>query len=114
MTPPDRQFDLLQSGKIPPYQSHSETSRAAAERIKLTVGTGRRKVYDFFQHQGIAGATDQEIQIALGMSGDTVRPRRGELVQAGLVVKRNLTRKTTSGFDADVHVIAHPTQRTLM
>ena len=114
MGPHERQFNLPLPGKTPPHQSHSETSRAAAEGILPTVGTGRRRVYDFLKHRGIAGATDQEIQIGLGMSGDTVRPRRGELVGARLVVRRNLTRKTRSGFDADVWVIAHPTQETLM
>ncbi len=76
----------------PPYQPHSATSRAAAERIESAAGTLRGKVLQFLQDSP-RGATDKEIQDALAMAGSTQRPRRIELVADGLVrdsgVRRN-------------------------
>ncbi len=75
-----------------PFQSHSETSKAAALRIEPVAGTLRLKVLEHLR-QCPVGATDREIQEALSMAGSTQRPRRIELVADGLVrdsgVRRN-------------------------
>ena len=42
------------------------------------------------------GKTDAEIQEILGLSGSTERPRRGELVQQGLVVDSGERRDRSS------------------
>lgn len=82
-----------------PYQAHSETSKAAAESMrgnKLRV-----KVLDFLKAQP-AGATDEEIQIALAMNPSTQRPRRIELVALEEVVDSGMRRPTKSGRSAVV------------
>lgn len=111
MTP--RQFDLLNTGS-PPYQPDSETSREAAEAIIPKVGTLRHQVYTFIESQGTSGATDDEIQLGLGMNGNTVRPRRGELAQKRLIVLSGEKRKTKSGRNAVVWVVSDLTQRDLI
>lgn len=113
MTQVSRQFDLLRKGRIPPHQSHSETSRAAAKRILPKVGTLRRQVYDFIESTGLIGATDEEIQVALHMNGNTARPRRRELQKSRLILGLG-RRQTLSGREAVVWMVANPTQRTLM
>jgi hypothetical protein len=67
-----------------PYQKHSRTSILAAGRAAGGAETARERVF-----QAIAaapnGITDMEIQEALNMSGDTERPRRIELLDAGRI-----------------------------
>ena len=53
---------------------------------------------------GFQGATDEQMQRSLGMNGNAQRPRRVELVEAGLVVDSERTRKTTFGRLAIVWV----------
>lgn len=89
-------------GATPPYQKHSETSRAAAESVKPTAETRRQEVLAFLKSRGAHGATDEEGQLALAMEGNTYRPRRVELTAAGLVVESAEKRKTTTGRKAVV------------
>jgi len=77
---------------LPPYQAHSETSLQAAIRALSFAKTARGKVYRYLRDQGLEGATDAEMQAALGMRGSTQRPRRVELVDAGLVIDSQLRR----------------------
>ena len=84
----------------PPAQAHSPTSVAAADAIMECADTKRVAVWGFIQ--GMKGATDEEIQHALGMNPSTERPRRIELVRMGLVVDSGETRKTASGRSAVV------------
>jgi predicted ArsR family transcriptional regulator len=75
----------------PPYQAHSDTSKAAAEAIKPHVPTMRDKVLAcILQYPG----TDQEIAHRLGIPENSARPRRVELERAGLV--RAVNKKQTS------------------
>ena len=67
-----------------PYQRHSRTSIMAAGRAVGGAETARERVYQAIaDHSG--GITDMEIQELLNMSGDTERPRRIELLDAGRV-----------------------------
>ena len=68
----------------PPYQRHSDTSKAAAERIEPKAGSLRAKVLAYLRVEG--PSTDKEIQAGLNMQGSTQRPRRIELVESGHVV----------------------------
>lgn len=61
-----------------PAHNGSATSAAAARSIAPLVGTIRRRVLDFVRSQP-DGATADEIEAALGLSGNTVRPRLIEL-----------------------------------
>lgn len=89
----------------PPYQAHSETSRAAAQEIALSVATLRMQVYEAIA-SAPDGLTDAEGQLALSMEGNTYRPRRRELQQAGSIKESGTKRKTSSGRNAVVWVRA--------
>ncbi len=111
---PDRQLNLLTGyGGAPPFQAGSQTSEKAAQSVQPRVGTLRYRVLQFIVSCGLYGATDEEIQDGLRMNGNTERPRRRELEKGRLIVDSGRTRKTRSGKDAVVWVIAHPTQETL-
>jgi hypothetical protein len=85
-----------------PYQAHSETSRAAAEKGRATAVTHRAAVLDLLSRK-IGGLTDEEIQRVLKIQPPgTARARRVGLVAAGKVRDSGRTRKTASGRDATV------------
>lgn len=85
-----------------PFQKHSETSRDAAENIEPRAGTLRAKVLAYLRDRGGNGATDLEMQDALGLGGSTQRPRRVKLVELGLAVDSGDVRVTESGRKAVV------------
>jgi len=87
----------------PPAQRHSPTSIAAAASIKPDVVTLRERVYRYILTNG--PVTDEEIAIALGMPGNTERPRRIELMHAGRIVQSG-TKPTASGRQAAAWVVA--------
>lgn len=87
-----------------PYQRHSRTSRAAAINSEPAAGTKRGLALAHLRRQGAAGATDEEMQAQIPMNPNTQRPRRVELVAAGLVRDSGRTRKTAGGDDAVVWV----------
>ena len=80
----------------------SPTSRAAAEQIEPTAHTLRAKVLEFIRSQDHHGATRQEIEAALQISGDTIRPRCKELLAMGLIRETTRTRPTVAGRSAVV------------
>jgi hypothetical protein len=88
----------------PPAQRHSPTSVAAAEAIKPAASGDRVRIALWLRLCGEEGATDEEIQHGLQMNPSTQRPRRVELVRAGLVADSGRTRKTNSGCKAVVWV----------
>jgi hypothetical protein len=103
----DEQKDLfgypLYGGK-PPSQKHSETSRAAAERIKSRIGPLHAEVVEFLKsHAG--GATDEEMQRDIPMPANTQRPRRVELTEMGRIVDSNRRKLTRSKRHAVVWVL---------
>jgi len=87
-------------------QAHSPTSVAAEKAIRPALNFLERKVLEFFQARGQEGATDEEVQDGTGLGGSTQRPRRTSLVERGLVRDSGRTRKTRSGRQAVVWVIA--------
>jgi hypothetical protein len=62
-----------------------EASEAAAEHIEPNAETLRAEVLAFIRGCGDQGATDDEIQTALDMPGNTERPRRWELYRADFI-----------------------------
>jgi hypothetical protein len=86
-----------------PYVKHSETSKAAAQAL-VNPGTKRAAVLRFIESRGREGATDDEIQVGLGMSPSTERPRRIELFEARLIVKNGVQRYTRAGRLAEVYM----------
>lgn len=77
------------------------TQVRAAERVLPKTGSQRRKVYDTIA-RNVHGATDDEVATYLRIGLNSVRPRRLELVEAGLVEDSGICRKTPSGHDAIV------------
>jgi hypothetical protein len=84
------------------------TSIAAAESMRPHAETMRRQVCQFIAGQGARGATDEEVQLGLGMNPSTERPRRGEVWGFGLITdSMGEKRKTTSGRMA---IVWHATE----
>jgi len=83
----------------PPYQP-TETSKAAAEKIRKDAPRLRRLVYEYIAGRGQAGATDQECQEALNLASNTQGPRRIELTKSGHVRDSGERRPTRSGRGA--------------
>jgi hypothetical protein len=75
--------------------SAKPTSALAALRALPKSGSKRRRVYEYLKQTG--GATDEEIERALGISGNTVRPTRGSLVKDKFVYATDLERPTLAG-----------------
>ena len=73
------------------------TSIAAYVANLEVADTQRAKVWRVLRDVGEEGATDQEIQIYLDMTACTEHPRRGELVDKGLVEDSGLRRETNAG-----------------
>jgi hypothetical protein len=84
----------------------SKTSNEAADALgAATLNAMQRSLVEYLRTCGAFGATDEEMQLALGMNPNTQRPRRRELEDAGLIV-RDGTRKTKSRRNADVWRLA--------
>lgn len=82
----------------------SVTSLEAAEAIAPKRPKLQAMVLQAIRRVGAFGATDDELQFVLGMDASTERPRRVELVQAGLVRDSGRVRKTRRGRNAVVWV----------
>lgn len=74
-----------------------KTSRIAAERIYPKSGSIRLKVYEYLIRQGLRGATDQEMQTNLNLSGDTIRPTRMTLLKDNYIIDSGETRNNLNG-----------------
>ena len=83
------------------------TSIATADAVLPKTGTWRRKIYDYVQARGFDGATDQEIEIALHLSGNTERPTRITLVRDNYLIDTGRTRKNELGHECIVWACAN-------
>jgi hypothetical protein len=77
----------------------------AAEAIAPTAATKRRRVLEYIADCGYYGATEEEIDAALMMRGNTCRPRIWELMKTGQVVDSGRRRMTLSNRRARVVVV---------
>ena len=82
------------------------TSLAALEKSLPKLGSNRAKIYQFIVDKQEFGATDQEIQNALRMSGDTLRPARLSLSKDELIYDSGKTRQNINGNQCIVWVIS--------
>ena len=78
------------------------TSRWAANRVMPKTGSIRASVDEYIVRRGLDGATDNEMQKALHMSGDTQRPSRVKLLRDGLIIDSGTTRINSNGNPATV------------
>jgi hypothetical protein len=75
--------NLFGEEPVPAFRHDSATSRSAAEVIEPKAGTLRAQALELLRDP----LTDDQGAERLGVSGNTWRPRRVELVKAGLVVR---------------------------
>jgi hypothetical protein len=98
----------LLDAKGAPAVVGSDTSQAAAKAIWKDAPTLRQQVLELLRSVAAAhsgnGLTDEEMQVRLDMNASTQRPRRVELVQAGLVKDSGRRARTRSGRNAVVWV----------
>ena len=85
-----------------PFQKHSDTSISAAFEAEPAAGTQKTRILEYLRKYRDSGATDEDMQLYLGMNPSTQRPRRIELVQQGLVRDSGTTRPTRAGRQATV------------
>ena len=80
----------------------SETSQAAAEAVDASgnADATRGRILAALVRYG--PMTGQEICERTGIIGDTMRPRRRELLKRGLIRQTGEKRKTKAGRDAEV------------
>jgi hypothetical protein len=78
------------------------TSIAAKIKAEPRMGSNRARVNQYIIDQMEVGATDQEIQAALRMSGDTLRPTRLSLLKDGLIYESGKLRKNANGNECIV------------
>jgi len=72
------QQDLFEKYREPmtesaPYQAHSETSRAAADRIGPKLNERQRQVYEFIVSRGDRGATSSLVNAVLNKLDQELR-----------------------------------------
>ena len=81
-----------------------ETSVDALESVREIASGIRARVMSFIKDRGDHGATDQEIQDALGLGAQTQTPSRRNLAKRGEVVDSGEKRLTRSGRKAIVWI----------
>lgn len=98
---------------LPPKLPHNDTatSKLAAQSMRSLAGAQQQRVLECLQRAGDAGLTDEEIQRALDLSGNSERPRRSKLVELGLVRNSGIMRLTSSGHAAVVWAVVPPDER---
>lgn len=85
------------------------TSHAAAQSMEPVIKDVRKRIAAFIAERP-SGATDDEIEAALGFKHQTASAARRGLVIAGLVRDSGHVRKTRSGRNATVWVIPKATE----
>jgi hypothetical protein len=91
------------------------TSRAAARGITVKAGTQRGRIMLAIHNHG--GLTDYEIHDTTDIKPDTLRPRRVELVDAGLVLPAGDRKRQHGGQDWTIWTctpLGHETARELI
>ena len=89
--------------KMPPFVRDSQTSKMAASFVRTEAPNMRVAVLAFIRLMGEQGATDEEIETALGYKHQTASARRNELMNMGLIRPCG-ERPTESGCRATVWV----------
>lgn len=86
-----------------PFQSHSATSKEAAEK-NTTATQIRDQIRRMIKASGFVGLTNDEISAQYNKTGSMFSPRLIELERDGSVVKLAQTRTTRSGRQANIYV----------
>lgn len=99
---------------MPPFVKGCDTSLAAALSVLPSAQAVRARIYHHIETLGEEGATDNEVERALGLRHQTASARRRELVQRGFVYDTGDRRRTDSGRKAKVWRAAEPEQRAAL
>jgi hypothetical protein len=86
------------------FDRHGARPTSAAPEVEALPrsGTQRARVLEAIRSAGRRGLTDEEIEDALHLGGNTERPRRKELEEAGLILGSGDRRDTSTGRAAIV------------
>jgi hypothetical protein len=87
-----------------PFQEHAQPSIDAASSMKPYAWNLREKIYETLAKYALSGLSDEQISDLTGISLNTVRPRRGELVKADRIESAG-TRAGRSGRQMTVWVV---------
>ena len=79
----------------PPFQAHSNTSRAASVSMRNKLGQLHVRVMEALRFHG--PLTDEQLCDVLNLQGNTLRPRRRELQLMAYLTDTAKRRKTRSG-----------------
>jgi hypothetical protein len=99
------QLDIEDAIRTMVRREHPETSREAAASVAPRLGALHGKVLAFLRERGPEGATDMQIDDRFRHLSPTMRPRRVELVRAGLVADSGHIVRNTRGRSAKVWVL---------
>lgn len=102
LVPPARPRPRIPYRGKAPHTAGSDTSREAAEAIEPEKGSLQYEVLAYLRKMRSFGSTDEQGAQALGISGNTYRPRRRELEIMGFVKETDMRRPTESGRTATV------------
>jgi len=80
------------------------TSVQALIKAAPRMSANKNRVYQYILDRQEKGATDQEMQAALSMAGDTLRPTRLSLIKDGLIYDSGKTRQNQNGNNCIVWV----------
>ena len=90
---------------MPTRRSDPLTSFQADDSIQLSLRMLQHKVLNYIRERMEFGSTDEELSIALDCPRQsTMRTRRSELVDLGLIVDSSRRRKTSTGRNAIVWI----------
>lgn len=89
---------------LPAYVFGSKTSKAAAEKIRMSTATMRNRIFALIKLAGKVGATCDEVEEMLGFKHQTASARINELTEDKRICRSGLTRKTRSFCNADVMI----------
>jgi len=81
------------------------TSIQALAKALPNRDSNRYKIFQQIADSGNHGSTDAELQAALNMSGDTLRPARLSLIKDGFIYDSGKTRQNAKGNDCTVWIV---------
>jgi len=84
--------------------STQANSQQAKQSLAPVLPSMRERVYAYIDSCGMSGATDDEIEVALGMKHQTASARRKDLWDASRISWDGRKRKTRSGCLANVWI----------
>lgn len=74
---------VREKGPFRPIETGNVASDLAAEKVRITARGNAALIRAAVWRSGPSGLTDAQIEAATGIPGNSVRPRRGRLVELG-------------------------------